>query len=611
MLRLPLPMLLPALLLPLLLLVVAAIADPHDAKLASIWERSSVAGQRAAYAAGKRKALGRRTVGECLLESSIDYVSAQRNDSKTYYEASQSDNTRFHFHPLAIAFPVSSEQVSAAVKCAAQHGNTQTVARSGGHSFAGHSSGGQDGALIIDLKNMSAIHPDASKGVARIEPGARLGDVVKALWNDGKRGTAHGTCPTVGVGGHGLCGGFGPTSRKWGMMVDNMVEAQVVLADGSMVRASQNENSELWWGLRGAGSFFGIVTEYTLQTYKADTPMTFMEYRWTKSLRSVLDAVELMHAIQIFASLPSIPSELGFHVQAQQPGSDDPPGGTLAVHMRGLYMGPVDELRRNVLPGLWDEIKRRGLSDAKPDAVVERETSYLHVMEDWDDFGKPGDKLDTLAERMRRNNFVQRTSLAMGQKGFSKAGFRSILDGLWQWAVERERAAAVLKTQSSSTSSNRKKQIDKDEYWVWNIYFEFYGGQHNRLRDADLTRASSLVHRDALWLIQSSVGSFANVPLLHAAYAFLHKLDTSVITALQRDGIERRSFRCYADATLKDWKHLYYSTALPRLEALKRSVDPTNLFRTPQSLIDTPRADSSGAALTKDPDWSAHVHPLP
>lgn len=567
-------------------LLLLAVWPPHDAKAQKLGRKRGVRLRNLAHEAA---------LTDCLLASSITFVDSARNTSKMYFEAAQGDNVRFHFHPLAIAYPATAEQVSMVVQCAAKNGHVPTVARSGGHSFAGFSSGGQDGALIVAMGRMDVIQSDAKLGLATVQPGARLGDIVKKLWTDGKRGTPHGTCPTVAMGGHALCGGFGPTSRHWGMATDNVVEAEVVLANGSMVRASQHENAELWWGLRGAGSYYGIVTRFTMQTYHVDHATVHMEYRWTASLKSLDDVVHLMQAIQDFALAEHLPSALGFHVQAQPPSRHDPPGGIVAVHLRGMYLGSLMTLRSSVLPSLWDALQRKGLP-GKPDASVEKETSYLHVMEEWDDFGKPENKLDTMAERARHNNFVQRTFLTIGQRGFSAGGFRTIFQGLWQRSVDE--AEGRLKD---------RKNAQHSRYWNWNIYFELFGGAQNRLREADLTQASVMAHRNALWLIQASVGAYEDAPLAHVAYAFLHHLQRAVLHAFHADKLERRSFSCYIDATLDDWKSLYYGDVVPRMVALKQAVDPMNLFRTPQSLIRTPASPS----LPNEGPWLKHVHPLP
>lgn len=532
-------------------------------------------------------------LSSCLTKNKVDFVDSLRNDSHIYFEASQGDNMRFHWHPVAIIFPTNVQQVSDAVKCASNNGNIQTVARSGGHAFSGYSSGGQDGAMIVDFRQMSKIQPDSKNALVHIGPAARLGDVAKELWADGQMAMPHGTCPTVGVGGHSLCGGVGPMSRLWGMATDNIVEMEVVLADGKIIHVSQYENPDLFWAMRGAGVYYGLVTKFTFSTYKANFKTTYLRYKWTDSLKSLDKAVNLMHAIQIFGKHPDLPNSIGFHVQLTPYQSAAGSEAMIAIQLRGMYFGAKDKYLKDIAPKLYDEVRKVGLP-TKGDNCNEDEMSYLDIMKEWDDFGAPDDKLNTQVERKRRNNFIARTSLGMGQKGFSDEGFRTILHELWQRQVDEK------------MGSFKSHAATDQNFWIWNVYFELFGGVNNRMRDNELLSKSSFSHRDGLWLMQTSVGGFETKPLVHEAYAMVHKIDSAIHKALQDDKSERMGYSCYADPTLQDWKHLYYGNSVDRLTDLKRKYDPKNLFRNPQTLIDTPRDLVVGLK-----QWILSPHPLP
>jgi len=144
---------------------------------------------------------------------------------------------------------------------------------------------------------------------------------------------------------------------------------------------------------------------------------------------------------------------------------------------------------------------------------------------------------------------------------------------------------------------------------MWNVYFEMFGGTNAKHRQADLLVKSSMVHRDALWLIQGSIGTWINADMPHVGHLFLEKMDSTIKAALKLDKIENKSYSCYADITLEDWKELYYGSALPRLIALKKQLDPTNLFRNPQSLIDTPPPSTADGKLVLQEGY-VNVHPL-
>jgi len=110
---------------------------------------------------------------------------------------------------------------------------------------------------------------DTTSWIATIGAGMKLGDVTNKLLSAGNRAIAHGTCPDVGIGGHATMGGLGPASRMWGSAMDHVVEVEVVLADGSVVTASTNENVDVFWAMKGAGSSFGIVTNFKFKTHPA------------------------------------------------------------------------------------------------------------------------------------------------------------------------------------------------------------------------------------------------------------------------------------------------------------------------------------------------------
>src|ERR1700759_1448979 len=128
--------------------------------------------------------------------------------------------------------------------------------------------GGTDGAIVVDLKHFQYVSVDHSTWIATIGAGTRLEDVIKQLYANGKRAMAHGTCPSVGIGGHATIGGLGPTSRIWGAALDHIEEMTVVLADGSAVVASENANQDLFFAMRGAAGF-GIVVEFKFRTRSA------------------------------------------------------------------------------------------------------------------------------------------------------------------------------------------------------------------------------------------------------------------------------------------------------------------------------------------------------
>jgi FAD/FMN-containing dehydrogenase len=165
--------------------------------------------------------------------------------------------------PALIARCASPEDVVQAVTFAREH-NLLVSIRGGGHNIAGNAV--CDDGLMIDLSLMKGVQVDPNARRATVEPGCTLADFDAAAQMHGLA-TPLGINSTTGVAGLTLGAGFGWLSRKYGMTIDNLLSADVVTADGSRVHASETENDDLFWGLRGGGGNFGIVTSFEFQLH--------------------------------------------------------------------------------------------------------------------------------------------------------------------------------------------------------------------------------------------------------------------------------------------------------------------------------------------------------
>jgi FAD binding domain-containing protein/berberine-like enzyme len=169
-------------------------------------------------------------------------------------------NGLFDRRPAVIARCSDKLDVVAAVNFARDNGMALAV-RSGGHSPAGHSS--VDGGLVVDLSQMKRAAVDPEAKTVRAEPGLTWAEFDAATQEHGLAVTG-GRFSTTGIAGLILGSGSGWLERKCGLSADNLISAEVVLADGSIVRASESENADLFWGLRGGSGNFGVVTEFEL-----------------------------------------------------------------------------------------------------------------------------------------------------------------------------------------------------------------------------------------------------------------------------------------------------------------------------------------------------------
>src|SRR5213075_1392057 len=148
--------------------------------------------------------------------------------------------------------------VIAAVKFGRRTGLPVAV-RGGGHSFPGYSTA--DGALLIDLGRMKGIRVDPVKRIARAQAGVLLGELDRETQQFGLSVPA-GIVTHTGLAGLTLGGGIGWLMREYGLTIDQLLSVDMVTADGQFVKASADENADLFWGVRGAGGNFGIVTEF-------------------------------------------------------------------------------------------------------------------------------------------------------------------------------------------------------------------------------------------------------------------------------------------------------------------------------------------------------------
>src|SRR3954464_14428144 len=167
-------------------------------------------------------------------------------------------NAMIDKRPALIARCTDAADVAAAIGHARREGMPLAV-RGGGHNGAGL--GSVDDGLVIDLSGMRGVLVDPKSRVARVLGGSLLGDVDHATHAFGLA-TPSGIISTTGVGGITLGGGVGHLTRKLGLAIDNLLEVDVVLADGRFVTANSEQNSDLFWAVRGGGGNFGVVTSF-------------------------------------------------------------------------------------------------------------------------------------------------------------------------------------------------------------------------------------------------------------------------------------------------------------------------------------------------------------
>jgi FAD/FMN-containing dehydrogenase len=167
----------------------------------------------------------------------------------------------FDRRPLAVARVAGAADVAAVVNAARESG-LELAVRGGGHSWAGY--GSTDGGLVIDLSRMNGVEIDTDGGTAWAETGVTAGKYTLAT-AEIERATGLGDTGSVGISGITLAGGIGFLARKTGLTIDNLLAAEVVTADGELVRASESSEPDLFWAIRGGEGNFGIATRLQLR----------------------------------------------------------------------------------------------------------------------------------------------------------------------------------------------------------------------------------------------------------------------------------------------------------------------------------------------------------
>lgn len=265
-----------------------------------------------------------------------------RPDDDGFDEARTVYNAMINRRPLVIVRPTGTSDVITAVDFAREHDLLLAV-KGAGHNVAGNAV--CEGGLMIDLVEMNSVRVDLDAKTVRVGPGAKLGDVDHETAPFGLVAPS-GVVSDTGVAGLTLGGGFGYLSRKYGLAIDNLRSVDVVTADGELVRASEDENPELFWGIRGGGGNYGVVTSFEFDLHE---------------LSEVLSGLIIHHgddadsAVQYWWDFASdAPDELSvwlnFSHAAPEPFIPEEYHGERIVSMIPVYTGDIKEGKEVLAP---------------------------------------------------------------------------------------------------------------------------------------------------------------------------------------------------------------------------------------------------------------------
>ncbi|PLW33450.1 hypothetical protein PCANC_17855 [Puccinia coronata f. sp. avenae] len=457
-----------------------------------------------------------------------------------YEKFSTPFNKRLSYQPAAIVFPSNTNEVADSVKVGV--GEKLPVSpRSGGHSYAAYGLGGTNGALVIDLQRINHISVDASSGEAVIGTGSRLGDIALGLNNQGGRALPHGVCPYVGLGGHASFGGYGFTSRLWGLTIDQIIEHEVVLANGSIIAASKTVNPDLFWALRGAAPSYGIMTAIRFRTLAAPSQATNYVYDWHLS---EADFANALIKLQTFC-MSDLPARFGMTTNIKKSTQH----GKLLFSFAGAWYGPQDAFAAVVRPFL---------------AQMPTPTRTSVKTTDW---------ITSLQSRT-------------GNQALSTSGvdLTAEHDTFYAKSITTPQASPMSNSSIRAFSKYLANQGTQSDT-AWFVQVELYGGKNSAVTavPADET---SFAQREILFTIQfyASSSNYAP-PYPTEGFTLMDNMVDSLINN-NPPGWNYGAYANYVDDRLSasQWKSLYYNSHYQRLAQIKAVYDPHNLFVNQQSI---------------------------
>jgi FAD binding domain/Berberine and berberine like len=432
--------------------------------------------------------------------------------SPRYDDVRRPQIPRFHdVRPRAVVLCRTPGDVVEAIAFARRSGIEVTV-RSGGHDFAGRSSGP---GMVLDLRPMRSL--EVSDGLATVGPGFRLGDLYAAL--AGHAVTIPAGCgATVGIGGQALGGGLGLLGRSRGLTSDQMVAAEVVLADGRVVECDEQRNEDLFWALRGAGAQgLGVVTRLTLRTVPEPAATSF-HLKWPYER-----AAALIAAWQEWS--PAGPDELAASLLVTVGGDA---GADPVVHLFGSMIGSETETA-----ALLDEfVSVAGADPASSERAYMRYGSLKTYLAE----RGPGDQEDANGRPYMKSEF-----------------FRDPLP-----------AGAVEALVERFVRGRRPGEARKLDFMPW-------GGAYNRVP----AEATAFPHREELFLLEHSVVVPAGFDAAMTETARTWLSDSWELVHPSGSGGVYANF---PDTDLANEPRAYWGDNLERVQRVKERYDPEGML---------------------------------
>lgn len=471
-----------------------------------------------------------QTLGDCLSTAGIE---TSLPDSANWANDTEAWNSRVSPVPSAVVFPKTEEEVSAALQCATTTG-TKVTTLGGNRSFSSMGFGRNDGALIINLVNLKVLEYDEATQLFTYGGPVMISEAAGFMWENYKRALPHGRCPDVGMAGV-AASGFGTLSRASGTVLDNVVGVRVALANGTIVDADANENSDVYWAVRGAASSIGVVLRFKLQTLEPPSQSVFnytiaFESNYTATQQDNVDAL------------------IGTQTWAQSADNNDLLsirfGIKTSSQLQGFFYGTAEE---------FDTVSQSLLSYLPPTMSIKSTEAEF-----WDseEFTTPGIKTKSITGR--RYFYISSVTIPGSAP----------LDNSTAW--ELFSATAYEEKLADASASG---------------FVDIWGGEYTKaIKPGD----SAWKHDDNLLLIRWDIRTSSfDVPFADTTLDAVHDRFYQFVDAYKAAGGAPGGFTTYRDEKwdIDQTAEYLYGDNWARLQAIKTAVDPGELFNTdPQAV---------------------------
>ena len=393
--------------------------------------------------------------------------------------------------------------------------------------------------MVIDLEGFQNITLDATTQIAKVGGGVRLGNLALGIYNQGQRALPHGTCPGVGVGGHATHGGFGYSSRAWGLTLDTIVGLDVVLANGSFIHTTSTAYPDIFYALRGAADSFGVVTTFYLKTQPAPSTVINYSFSLANMFKSAATLTSTFSHVQAFAQNASVVNRnLGMGMYFDGSG----------FSISGTYFGSLTDFNNKIKPELLRGLPAPSTSSVQAMGWIDSLTNLANGVA----LQQP------LTGYNLHDDFFAKSVVVPSSTPLTTAA----LNNYFNYII--------------SSSANAGS---------WFSIVNLYGGPDSQI-DVPSPSSSAYSDRSALWVIQHyGYTGNTNSPFPAATTDFVNGLNTALESKMPNTVFG--GYLNYVDPSLtaaQAHTEYYGDATYQKLLGIKKVVDPGAVFWNPQAI---------------------------